>query len=98
MIHKVLNDHAVNAKRTERGKECRICRRVIDQAVIAWAKIARRENTDDKRQQLVCNLASDDPSRVPDDFILSERLQQNLQAPSSLWLGHRPPSYPPAHL
>ena len=98
MIHKVLDDHTVDAKRTERGKECRICRCVIDQAVIAWAKIARRKNTNGKGQQLVRHFATDDPSGIFNDFILSERLQQNLQAPSSLWLGHRPPSYPPAHL
>ena len=84
MIHKVLNNHAVNAKRTERGKECRICRRVIDQAVIAWSEIARRKNTNDKGQQLVRHFATDDPSGIFYNFILSERLQQSLQTPSPL--------------
>ena len=84
MIHKVLDDHAVDAKRTERGKECRICRRVIDQSVIAAAKIARRKNTNDKGQQLVRHFAADDPSGIFNNFILSERLQKNLQTPSTL--------------
>ena len=74
MIHKVLDDHAVDAERAERGKKRRIRRRIVDQAVITRAKIPRRKNTDDKSQQFVGHLAADDPARIFNDFVLPECL------------------------
>ena len=64
VIHQVLDDHAVDAERAERGEKGRVCRRIINQAVIAWAEVARRKNTNDKGQQLVRYLAADDPAGI----------------------------------